>query len=86
MKKMKTPDRQLQVADKNSHDFFVKSKFRGVNPLVQNNEGSLKRLTELDASFADDSVQLQAQLVQGWYIKFVAPDSTQNGIERPLVG
>lgn len=74
MQKMKTVDRELQVADKGSHEFFVRSKFRGVNPLVKNSDGSLKRLTEVDALFADDSVRLQAQLAQGWYIKFGASD------------
>lgn len=87
IKKMRTTDdKKLQVTDKGSHDFFVRSKFRGVDPLVKNNDGTLKRLTELDASFALESVQLQAQLAQGWYIKFDTSDSTDKSPVQSLVG
>ncbi len=84
MNKLQAPDKQIQITTKGSHDFFVRCKFRGVNPLVQGTDGNFRRLTEIDSLFANDSIQLQAQLVQGWYVKCIDASSVQEGAQRSL--
>lgn len=74
MAKVRAFEKQCEQADQHVHDFYVRSKFRGVDPLVKTGNGSLKRLTELDDSFIQDYTQLKTQLAQGWYIKFIAQD------------
>lgn len=51
----------------------IRYKFRGVNPLVQTEQG-LQRLTVVDPDYAAEYVATKAQSQQGWYIIFNAPE------------
>lgn len=83
--KVRAFEKQCEQADQQAHDFFVRSKFRGVDPLVKTYNGFLKRLTELDDSFIQDYTQLKTQLAQGWYIKFIAQDCIQRNETSPMM-
>lgn len=75
IKKMKESRNQCEQADQYQHDFFVRSKFRGVNPLVKMESGFLQELTKVNATYAQEYENLKNQLAQGWYIKFAKQDS-----------
>lgn len=47
----------------------MKFKFRGVDPWVETEEG-LKRLTQIDASYAQAYAETKAQAEKGWFILF----------------
>lgn len=83
--KIKDYTKQYTQADQQQHDMFVRSKFRGVDPLVQCGDGCLKRLTELDALFVSDYLQLKGQIAQGWYIKFIPSESIQSYEQFPVM-
>lgn len=80
-KKIKNSKNIFYMADKDNHDVFVRSKFRGINPLVRACDGSLKRLTELDSSFAHDYENIKKQIAQGWYISFYVDEKTNDVVE-----
>lgn len=50
-------------------DYYCKSKFRGINPLVQIN-GEFHRLTELDGNFAAYYCSVKEKIARGVYVKF----------------
>lgn len=50
------------------HDIFYTSKFRGIDPLVQQN-GKLLRLTALDPDFRKKYVHLKEKMSQGFHIR-----------------
>ncbi len=77
------PDEQLQAiitrimhyqthfkqGSADDYDFFVKGKFRGVDPLI-NNEQGIFSLSALDAEFKTYYEQTKKDLEIGWYIKY----------------
>ena len=49
----------------------INAKFRGVNPWVQQQDGSMKRLTEIDPEYAREYNRVKEQVTKGWGVKFV---------------
>ncbi len=61
----------IEVND-GSFDVFLKTKFRGVDPLVLHN-GQLQRLTEVDTSFNAAYKTTQQKVAQGHKVRFINP-------------
>lgn len=51
-------------------DLVTKAKFRGIDPLVQTQDG-VKRLTEIDKDYAQEYHQLKKVMSKGWSVAFV---------------
>ena len=59
------------IGSPEQHDFYVKGKLRGIDPLIMTHNGPL-RLSELDNEFKSLYEQTKNQLAQGWYISYVS--------------
>lgn len=49
---------------------WVKSKFRGLNPLIKDGDG-FKRLTDLDNEYKEEHDRVKLQVTNGWGVQFV---------------
>lgn len=56
------------INDPSDADYFVKSKFRGINPWVIS-ESQQKRLIEIDDTLAKEYEEAKQIIKQGWFIK-----------------
>lgn len=65
------------VTDASNYDMHLMGKFRGINPLVQTEQG-LQRLTEIDSLFKQEYSDIQALLSIGWYVKDFADEELQS--------
>lgn len=71
VRKIRTYKTSFKLVSKDDdHDYMICSKFRGVNPLVSDN-GQLKRLTEIDKTYAREYAQVRQVMAQGWAVKLV---------------
>lgn len=53
------------------HDFFVRGKFRGVNPWIKTSEDFI-RLTDLNEEYAQEYMRVKQWVADGCYMKYVA--------------
>ena len=67
--RIKHYDQSFILGTAEDHDFFVKGKFRGVDPLVLS-QGSVVRLSECDSSFKTYFQQAKASVQSGWHIRY----------------
>ena len=58
---------KLIVVDATHYDFFLTSKFRGIDPLILINS-ALVRLTECDEEFKREYLRIKDLIQQGWYV------------------
>lgn len=58
-----------EVSADQKHDVAIKPKFRGIDPLVQTENG-VQRLTKIDPSYANAYLKLQETLKVGCYLRF----------------
>jgi HD superfamily phosphohydrolase len=62
-------DDYYEVVNDGSEDTILKCKFRGIDPLIKTEQG-LKRLTEIDAEFAEKYNHVLKTMQHGWHIKY----------------
>ena len=62
-------DESFILGSAEDHDYFVKGKFRGVDPLVLS-QGNVTRLSECDTAFKTYFNKAKASVQSGWYIKY----------------
>jgi hypothetical protein len=55
------------VDDASDADIIVKSKFRGIDPLIATSEGN-KRLTEIDEIYREEFRKSKSKMERGWWI------------------
>lgn len=60
-------------------DLIIKSKFRGIDPLIMSN-GKVVRLTILDPIFGKEYLDVKEKMAKGYHIKFL--ENIPNGIEK----
>lgn len=53
------------VTISDAHDYIIYPKFRGINPLVQNNDGAFVRLCQVDQEYKKEFERIKACLMQG---------------------
>ncbi|KKS67864.1 MAG: hypothetical protein UV38_C0003G0091 [candidate division TM6 bacterium GW2011_GWE2_42_60] len=56
--------------DDAAYDTIIYGKFRGTDPLVLHNDGSFKRLTEIDSNYNTEFERVKACIKNGWHIRF----------------
>ena len=61
-------EKYIQKGTPEDHNFFVRPKFRGINPLVKV-ENKFYRLTSLDNDFATEYVRIKQKVKIGHYLK-----------------
>ena len=59
------------VNEDEPYDIVVRTKFRGINPLVKNGRKKISHLTECDPEFAAEFMRVQKIIKNGWRVKFV---------------
>jgi uncharacterized protein len=59
----------FKVGTLEQHDFYVKGKLRGIDPLIIQRDG-LHRLSTVNASFKVTFEKTKSELAQGWYISY----------------
>ncbi len=69
MMRISSPENYYFVSDDFDADMAIKSKFRGINPIILTNEGKVP-LTELDPNFSKNYEKVQSNVKKGWPIKF----------------
>jgi uncharacterized protein len=62
--------KMISITDVDSSDFVVKSKFRGLDPLVATAHG-LQRLTTLDDDYKCEYNRVKQQVTQGWGVRLI---------------
>ncbi len=70
MRMISCPESYYLVSDYFDADMVIKSKFRGINPIILTREGKAP-LRELDPSFCKKYDKVQSDLKKGWPIKFI---------------
>jgi len=69
MEMIRTPQEHFSLVDAYSDaDYIVKPKFRGINPWVLS-ESKWMRLTEIDATLAEEYEEVRQRVRKGWLIK-----------------
>jgi HD superfamily phosphohydrolase len=58
----------ITITDRESSDYIIKNKFRGLDPWIATKDG-LKRLTELDDEYQQEYNRTKNQVSQGWGIR-----------------
>lgn len=75
MQKLHNRDNYYRVtsADKD-YDLHIRTKFRGVNPLVAQTDGSRVLLTDIDEQYSQEYHDVKDRIGQGSYIKWLEPE------------
>lgn len=74
----------FSLTGKDSCDYLVKVKFRGINPFVKCGD-SFKRLTDLDRDFAEKFEKVRTQLTEGWKVTLLGEAVKDRGTIAQLV-
>lgn len=74
----------FSVARKDTCDYLVKVKFRGINPWIKQGD-SFKRLTELDGDFSQRFEKVKAQLTHGWSVTLLGEAEKDRGTIAQLI-
>lgn len=64
----------IAITDIESGDFVVKSKFRGLDPLIATAHG-LQRLTNLNDDYKSEYNRVKQQVTDGWYVRLQSIDN-----------
>ncbi len=70
IKKIANAKSHYSLSNDQECDLLIKSKFRGINPLILLNNNEKKRLTEIDPEFAEKYETIQNSIKKGWAIQF----------------
>ena len=65
MKNIEHYQKIVVITDRETSDFIIKNKFRGLDPLIQTEDG-FQRLTALDTEYKKEYQRVKNQVTKGW--------------------
>lgn len=63
----------FQLVDPSEADFIIKSKFRGINPLILI-DGDIKRIISIDPLLSEEYQSMKETISRGWAVKWLIAD------------
>ena len=65
---MKHFDKRFSLVDSEHADECIKTKYRGIDPFVKTENGTLERLTLVDEQYAREAGDVRLKTIQGWHV------------------